>query len=150
MLSAGLLPYRWNGELEVLAAHPGGPLWARRDRGAWSVIKGLVQEDEDPLVAAAREFAEETGWHAPPPPWVDLGETRLKSGKRVKAWAVQADFDPEVLAPGEITMWWRGASFTFPEIDRVAWFDSTQARTRLNPAYGVFLDRLEQRLSEHG
>lgn len=150
MLSAGLLPYRWNGGLEVLAAHPGGPLWARKDRGAWSLVKGLVEAGEDPLAAAAREFTEETGWRAPPPPWIDLGEVRLRAGKRVTAWAFQGDFDPAVLEPGEIAMWWRGRSLTFPEIDRVAWFDSTEARARLNPAYGTLLDRLERKLAECG
>ena len=94
MRSAGLLPYRINEHLEVLIAHPGGPYFARRDDGWWSLVKGIVEPSESDRVAAIREFTEETGWEAPPQPWVDLGETTLKSRKVVRAWAVEADFDP--------------------------------------------------------
>lgn len=150
MRSAGLLPFRVVDRLEVLVAHPGGPFWARKDEGAWSLVKGLIDEDEDPMDAARREFSEETGWDAPSEPWLDLGEVRLRSGKRVTAWAVQADYDPETLRPGECTIQLRGRDVTFPEIDRVRWFDTEEARAKLNPVYGEFLDRLERHLSVTG
>lgn len=150
MRSAGLLPFRLQLRLEVLVAHPGGPFWARKDEGAWSLVKGLIDDGEDPRRAAGREFTEETGWPPPPEPWIDLGEVRLRSGKRVIAWAAKADYDPEGLEPGEFTMTLRGREVTFPEIDRVAWFDITTARSRLNPAYGEFLDRLERQTGESG
>jgi len=142
MRSAGLLPYRLDDGLEVLIGHPGGPYFARADQEAWSVIKGEMGRGEEPKAAAAREFAEETGWDAPPPPWIPLGETRLKSGKVVIAYAVEADFDPDRLNPGTFTLWGR----EFPELDRVAWFDPDEARLRLNPAQAVFIDRLVDRL----
>ncbi|MGA7271327.1 MAG: NUDIX domain-containing protein [Acidimicrobiia bacterium] len=148
MKSAGVLPYRRDGHLEVLVAHPGGPFWARKDEGAWSVIKGLVEEGEDPLDTARREFTEETGWQPPSAPWVDLGEVRLRSGKLVAAWAAHADYDPSTLQPGEFTTTLRGRQVSFPEIDRVAWYDPATARRKLNPVYGEFLDRLEAHLDE--
>lgn len=131
-------------------AHPGGPFWAKKDLGAWSVIKGLVEDEEDLQVAAAREFTEETGWDPPPGPWIDLGEVRLRSGKTVLAWAIEADFDPAGLEPGEFTMTLRGRDVTFPEIDRVEWFDLSTARSKLNPVYGEFLDKLERQVSDGG
>lgn len=150
MRSAGLLPYRTTATLEVLVAHPGGPFWARKDEGAWSVIKGEVEDGEDPALAAGREFTEETGWPAPGPPWLELGETRLRSGKTVIGWAVAADFDPADLVPGTFTASIRGRLATFPEIDRVEWFGLTEARRRLNPAYGLFLDKLERLVASGG
>lgn len=128
----------------MLVAHPGGPFWARKDEGAWSVVKGLIEPDEEPRLAAAREFSEETGWPAPPEPWIDLGEVRLRSGKVVVGWAASADYDPDTLEPGEFTTVLKGRKVTFPEIDRVAWFDLDTARRKLNRAYGDFLDRLER------
>jgi len=142
MRSAGLLPYRFRPDLEVLIAHPGGPFFARRDEGAWSVIKGLVDDGEADEAAAAREFEEETGWAAPRGGWVPLGETTLKSGKVVVAWATEADFDPDTLEPGSFEMGGR----LYPEIDRVAWFPPDVARRKLNPAQAVFVDRLEAAL----
>ncbi len=147
MKSAGVLPYRQNSRLEVLVAHPGGPFWANKDEGAWSVVKGLIEEGEDPRATARREFTEETGWRPPGPPWVELGEVRLRSGKHVVAWAAAADYDPATLQPGEFTTTLRGHQVSFPEIDRVAWFDLTAARRKLNPVYGEFLDRLEAHLA---
>ena len=95
MISAGILPYRRReGALEVLIAHPGGPFWAGKDKGAWSVVKGLVETDEDHRTTAAREFLEETGWPPPPEPWQELGEIRLKSGKRVRVWTAPGEYDP--------------------------------------------------------
>jgi predicted NUDIX family NTP pyrophosphohydrolase len=144
--SAGLLPYRLVDGPELLIAHPGGPYFARRDNGWWSIVKGIVESGESDLEAAAREFEEETGWRAPPGPWLDLGETVLKSRKTVSAYAVEAELDPEKLVPGMITI----AGRPFPEIDRVAWMRPEQALVKLNPAQGVFIDRLLSRLSDGG
>ena len=144
--SAGLLPYRLVDGPELLIAHPGGPYFARRDNGWWSIVKGIVETDESDLVTAAREFEEETGWPAPPGPWLDLGETVLKSRKTVSAYAVEADLDPEKLVPGLVVI----AGRSFPEIDRVAWMRPELARIKLNPAQGVFIDRLLSHLSESG
>lgn len=141
-LSAGLLPFRQTGQLEVLIAHPGGPFWASKDAGHWTVIKGEVGPDEDPREAAAREFGEETGWAAPDAGWLDLGRVRLRSGKTVVAWAIEADFDPVRLAPGVFSMVWRGRRQEFPEIDRVLWCDRIQAQALLNPAQAEFVERL--------
>ncbi|MFQ5524102.1 MAG: NUDIX domain-containing protein [Acidimicrobiia bacterium] len=142
MRSAGLLPYRFRPGIEVLIAHPGGPFFAHRDDGAWSVIKGLVDRGEADEAAAAREFEEETGWPAPKGKWIPLEERTLKSGKVVVAWATEADFDPETLEPGTFVMQGR----RYPEIDRVAWFTPEEARRKLNPAQAVFIDRLEANL----
>lgn len=136
--SAGLLPYRFGSGLEILIAHPGGPWFEKRDAGAWSVVKGLVKEDETDEEAAAREFEEETGWPAPDAPWISLGETTLKSRKVVVAWAVERDYDLETFNPGTFTLYGR----QYPEIDRVAWSTPDEARERLNPAQNVFIDRL--------
>lgn len=142
--SAGLLPYRLDGGLRLLIAHPGGPYFARRDNGWWSIVKGIVEPDESDREAAAREFEEETGWPAPDGRWLDLGETTLKSRKVVVAYGVESTFDPEGLDPGLIMIGGR----TFPEIDRVEWMSPDQARLKLNPAQGVFVDRLEEHLSD--
>ena len=137
--SAGLLPYRLSEQLEVLIAHPGGPFFARRDNGWWSIVKGIVEPGETLEETAAREFTEETGWEAPPPPWIPLGETTLKSRKVVTAWAVEADIDPATLVPGTFQMGGR----RYPEIDRVEWVGPDLARIKLNAAQAVFIDRLE-------
>ena len=144
--SAGLLPYRQDGGLRLLLAHPGGPYFARRDNGWWSIVKGIVEPDETDRAAAAREFEEETGWAPPGGDWVDLGETTLKSRKVVVAYAIEADLDPARLEPGTIMIGGR----TFPEIDRVEWFDPVVARVKLNPAQNVFVDRLEAHLAGSG
>jgi predicted NUDIX family NTP pyrophosphohydrolase len=144
--SAGLLPYRLVDGPELLIAHPGGPYFARRDNGWWSIVKGIVESDESDLEAAAREFEEETGWPAPPGPWLDLGETVLKSRKTVSAYAVEAAFNPETMEPGLVII----AGRPYPEIDRVAWMRPDQARVKLNPAQGIFIDRLLSMLSADG
>jgi predicted NUDIX family NTP pyrophosphohydrolase len=144
--SAGLLPYRFNGRLEVLIAHPGGPWFASKDAGSWSVVKGLVKRDEDDVEAAQREFVEETGWDPPVTQWVPLGETELKSRKIVIAWAVETDFDLETFEPGTFTMHGR----EYPEVDRVEWMSPGLARAKLNPAQNVFIDRLEEHLGLNG
>ncbi|MGH8913234.1 MAG: NUDIX domain-containing protein [Acidimicrobiia bacterium] len=146
MRSAGLVPYRSSSGLELLVAHPGGPYFARRDNGWWSIIKGMVESGESDLEAAAREFAEETGWEAPPGPWIELGETTLKSRKVVVAYAVAADLDPDTIEPGTFQMGGRH----YPEIDRVQWMAPELARVKLNPALGVFIDRLLSHLSADG
>jgi predicted NUDIX family NTP pyrophosphohydrolase len=146
MRSAGLLMFRRpGGGLEVLLAHPGGPFWARKDDGAWTLPKGELQDTEDPFAAACREFEEETGC-APAGPFLDLGEVRQKSGKRVQAWAFEGDFDPAGLRCNLFEMEWpprSGRLQQFPEIDRVAWFDPAAARVKLLPAQQPFIERLE-------
>lgn len=144
--SAGLLPFRTEPDFQVLLGHPGGPYFARADHGAWSVIKGEMEAGEEPEEAAAREFEEETGWQAPPRPWIHLGETRLASRKIVVAFAVEQDYDPHALDPGTFVLWGR----RFPELDRVEWFGPDEARQRLNPAQAVFVDRLEEHLELNG
>lgn len=142
-LSAGFLPYRRGDPVEVLIAHPGGPFFARKDAGAWSIVKGLVEECEDRLAAARREFVEETGWPLPDELFViDLGTVTLKSRKVVQAWAFERDFDPSTLDPGTFEMRWRGRVQSFPEIDLVTWAAPDEAKRLLNPAQTVFVDRL--------
>jgi predicted NUDIX family NTP pyrophosphohydrolase len=134
----------------VLLVHPGGPLWARRDAGAWSIPKGAPKADEDPLSAARREFEEELGQPPPGGDAVDLGEVRQKSGKRVHAWALEGDLDPSAISSNSFTMQWPPRSGTvreFPEVDRAQWFSIEQARAKINPAQGELLDRLIQRLA---
>jgi predicted NUDIX family NTP pyrophosphohydrolase len=148
-LSAGLLLYRRVGDgVEVLVAHPGGPLWARRDSGAWSLPKGApTDEESDLLEAARREFREETGHDPPGGPAIDLGEVRMRSGKVVRAWAVEGDLDPRDLESMEAEIEWpprSGRRLRVPEIDRVAWVGPSEARRRLNPAQAAFVDRLLQ------
>jgi predicted NUDIX family NTP pyrophosphohydrolase len=144
--SAGLLPYRVRSGLEVLIAHPGGPFFAGRDRGAWTILKGLIETDEDEKTAAAREFAEETGWEVPDDGWIPLGETRMKSRKVVVAWAIDRDYDPSTLEPGTFSLYGR----EYPEIDEVRWTEPEEARFRLNPALTVFIDRLLDHLDLNG
>jgi predicted NUDIX family NTP pyrophosphohydrolase len=150
IVSAGLLLYRRRGdELDVFLAHPGGPFWAHRDAGAWSIPKGLVDAGEAPLAAACREFAEETGIR-PTGPFLPLGSVRQKAGKLIHAWAWEGDADPAHLTSNLMrTEWPRGSGrwLQFPEIDRCAWFAPQVAREKLNPAQAAFIDRLEVQLS---
>jgi predicted NUDIX family NTP pyrophosphohydrolase len=144
--SAGLVLFRMrDGELEVLLGHMGGPLWARKDAGAWSIPKGELDPGEDPLAGARREFAEELG-HAPPAGDVlALGEIRQRSGKRVIGFAVEGDFDPETIVPGTFEMTWpprSGRTESFPEVDRVAWFDLATAEAKLVGGQAELLARL--------
>ena len=153
MLSAGLLPYRRShGALEILIAHPGGPFWAGRHAGSWSVVKGGVEWGEDAYDAAVREFIEETGWTVDPADPIDLGEVVQRSGKRVRVWGFEADFDPESLDGDTITMYWRGRLISFPEIDEVRWVGSDEAGVLLNPAQALYYERLKSLLDEatHG
>lgn len=145
-LSAGLLLYRRReGRLEVLIAHPGGPLFARKDAGHWSIPKGEPAPGEDLLDTARREFAEETGF-APRGPFIALTPVVQKGGKRVHAWAAEDDWDPAQLTCNTFTLEWpprSGQMRTFPEIDRAEWCDLEQARHRLKPAQAAWLDELE-------
>ena len=144
-VSVGLLLHRVTREgLEVLLVHPGGPFWARRDHGAWSIPKGEPGEGEDPLAAARREFHEETGFAADGPA-ICLGQVRQPGGKTVQAWAVAGDIDPARLHSNTFELEWprgSGRRQAFPEVDRAAWFDLTEARRRILPAQRTFLDAL--------
>lgn len=124
--------------------HPGGPFWARKDRGAWSIPKGEIEADEDPLEAARREFAEEMG-HALVGPCVPLSAVRQPGGKIVHAWASEGDFDPAALESQTFTMEWpprSGRIATFPEVDRAAWFPLDEARHRILAGQAPLLDEL--------
>ena len=144
--SAGILLYRRSGdELEVLLVHPGGPFWASKDAGAWSLPKGEYEDGDDALAAALREFEEETGTAPPPGPLTDLGSVKQRSGKVVSAWAAEGDLDAEAIRSNTFAMEWpprSGRMQDFPEIDRAAWFGLEEARERINPAQAAFLDRL--------
>lgn len=148
--SAGLLMYRRTpqGAIEVLLAHPGGPYWQRKDAGAWTLPKGEYEAPEEPLAAALREWAEETGFPATPP-FLPLGEVKQKSGKHIAAWAFEGTCDPAGLKCNTFEIEWpprSGRMQSFPEIDRVAWFGPEEARARINPAQSAFVDRLLQLL----
>jgi predicted NUDIX family NTP pyrophosphohydrolase len=149
--SAGILLHRaGNAGTEVLLVHPGGPLWARKDLGAWSIPKGEVDEGEDPRACALREFAEETGTRLPGGALDDLGSVKLKSGKLVLGYAVAGDLDPETVRSNTFELEWpprSGRTQSFPEIDRAGWFALDAARAKLNPAQAEFVDRLEALLS---
>jgi predicted NUDIX family NTP pyrophosphohydrolase len=150
-LSAGLLLYRRSDDrVELLIAHPGGPVWARRDVGAWSLPKGAANDGEDLLIAARREFEEETGHPSPEGPAIDLGEVRMRSGKVVRAWAVEGDLDPGTIHSMRVEVEWpprSGQTRHVPEIDRVMWAAPAEARNRLNPAQAEFVDRLLRALA---
>jgi predicted NUDIX family NTP pyrophosphohydrolase len=144
--SAGILLYRRREQaVEVLLVHPGGPLWARRDAGAWSIPKGEYGEGEDPLAVALREFEEETGRRLPTDRLVVLGEVRQRGGKVVSAWAAPGDLDPEAITSNTFTLEWpprSGVRREFPEVDRAGWFDPATAREKLLAAQAELVDRL--------
>jgi predicted NUDIX family NTP pyrophosphohydrolase len=144
--SAGVLLFRGAGaQLEVLIGHMGGPFWARKDAGAWSIPKGECEQGEDELTAARREFQEELGLPVPPGPLLPLGSARQSTGKVVTVWALAGDLDPATVVPGTFEMEWprgSGRLREFPEIDRVGWFDVEQAREKLVGGQRVFLDRV--------
>jgi predicted NUDIX family NTP pyrophosphohydrolase len=145
--SAGILLYRQTDSgLEVLLGHPGGPFFARRDEGVWSIPKGEVDDgDGDLLEVACREFAEETGLPVPDGPRLGLGSVVQRSGKVVHAWAVEGDLDPAVARSNTFDLEWppgSGRVVSFPEIDRVDWLSLAEARRRISPAQSAFLDRL--------
>ncbi len=144
-VSAGLLPVREvDGRLEFFLVHPGGPFFASKDDGSWSVAKGLVDPGEDRLAAAKRELSEETGFAPPEGPYVELGTVRQKSGKVVHAWAVAADLDPALLVSNEFELVWpprSGRLQRFPEVDRAAWLDLEAAARKILEAQRPFLER---------
>ena len=144
--SAGIVLSRdgANG-LEVLLVHPGGPIWARKDAGVWSIPKGEYGPDDDPLAAARREFEEELGSAAPDGAPLDLGEVRQRSGKLVHAWALEGDLDASAAHSNTFAMEWpprSGQTQEFPEVDRAEWFTIGEAREKLVSAQVAFLDRL--------
>jgi len=144
--SAGILLFRRReGELEVLLVHPGGPFWATKDLGAWTIPKGEPEAGEDPRAAALREFAEETGSALGAPELRELGSVRQRAGKLVRAWAAEGDLDAGAIRSNRFTLEWPPRSGTlreYPEVDRAAWFALAEARERINPAQRAFLDRL--------
>jgi predicted NUDIX family NTP pyrophosphohydrolase len=145
--SAGIVLHRRRERgLEVLLVHPGGPAWARRDAGAWSIPKGEYEPGEEPLAAARREFAEELGSPPPDGDAVDLGEIRQKSGKVVRAFGLEGDFDPGTLISNTLMFPWpprSGKMIEIPEVDRAEWFDVGAARAKINPAQAELLERLQ-------
>lgn len=147
-LSAGILLYRVGDGVEVLLAHPGGPFWARKDDGAWSVPKGEYDADEDPWAAAQREFAEELGLAVPEGDRLDLGEVKQAGGKVVTVFAVRADLDIAEARSNTFELEWprgSGRLREFPEVDRVAWLPVEDARVKLLKGQRPFLDRLLDR-----
>jgi predicted NUDIX family NTP pyrophosphohydrolase len=140
--SAGVLLRRKSGE--VLLVHPGGPFWAKKDLGAWSIPKGEYSNGDDAEEAARREFLEELG-SEPPSAFVDLGTVRQKNGKEVRGFLAVGDLDVTTVVSNTFTMEWpprSGRQAEFPEVDRAEWFDIETAREKLNPAQAAFLDRL--------
>ena len=144
--SAGLLLFRRRDRLEVLLVHPGGPLWAKKDEGAWSIPKGEIDPGEDPLTAARREFAEELGTEVSGE-FIALHPIRQASGKLVYAWAVESDFDVATLVSGTFSMEWpprSGRMQDFPEADRAEWFTIDEAKQKINKGQVPLLDECEQ------
>jgi predicted NUDIX family NTP pyrophosphohydrolase len=145
-LSAGILLYRApQGGVEVLLVHPGGPFWAKKDLGAWTIPKGEYEPGDDPLAAALREFQEETGQAPPSGGLVALGTIRQRGGKVLAAWAAAGDLDPEAIVSNRFSMEWpprSGVRQEFPEVDRAGWFDPETARTKLLAGQAELVDRL--------
>ena len=151
--SAGILLYRKvENRLQVLLVHPGGPFWAKKDLGAWTIPKGEHEEGEDPEQAARREFAEETGASLALEELVPLGEVRQKSGKIVRAFAAEGDFDPKELNSNTFELEWpprSGRRIEVPEVDRAEWFDLEEAARRLFEAQRPFLERFQESADPH-
>lgn len=147
--SAGILLFRRRGNgLEVFLVHPGGPFWAARDAGAWSIPKGLCEADEPPLMAAKREFSEETGFTVDGD-FIALGQLKQPGGKIVHAWALERDIDAAALHSNTFVLEWPkgfGIMREYPEVDRGAWFGLTQARRRMLKGQLGFIDRLVEQL----
>lgn len=153
--SAGILLYRRtaDGTLELLIAHMGGPFWARKDAGAWSIPKGEIENGEEALAVARREFEEELGSAPPPVELFDLGEITQRNGKRVVVFAGEADFDPDAIRSNTFAMEWPRGSGTlrdFPEVDRAAWVSPDEARGKLVSGQAEFVDRLIARHATAG
>ncbi len=145
-LSAGIVLYRsTSGYPEVLLGHMGGPFWERKDAGAWTIPKGEYDAGQDPFTAACREFEEEIGCRVPATSFIDLGEVRQSGGKVVRAWAAEGDLDPTIAVSNGFEMEWppqSGTMQTFPELDRVAWFDVPTAVVKIVSGQRDLLDRL--------
>ena len=151
--SAGLLLFRRgpDGQIEVLLAHPGGPLWAKRDQGVWTVPKGEFNDGEAAWAVARREFEEETGHPAPDGDPIELGEIRQKGGKLVESWALEGDLDPATAKSNTFALEWpprSGTWITVPEIDRIEWFAPDEAKRRIKDTQVPFIDRLLEALDE--
>ncbi len=148
--SAGILMYRYkNGELEILLVHPGGPFWARKDKGAWSIPKGICEKNENLLTAAKREFHEETGFNIDGE-FIDLGEIKQSSGKIVHIWAVEGDIDPNDIHSNTFQLEWpkgSGRIRQYPEVDKAAWFPIKLAKEKIAKGQIGFLERLLKKLS---
>lgn len=145
--SAGVLAFRRRSPVEVLIGHMGGPFWARKQEGAWSIPKGLLEPDEDALAAARREFEEETGLPLPAGRLVSLGAVRTSGGKAIVVWALEADLDVASFSPGTVTIEWpprAGRMIEVPEIDQVRWVPLDEARRLLTSSQRPFLDRLQE------
>ncbi len=146
--SAGVLLYRFrDDQLEVFLAHPGGPFWTRKDLGAWTIPKGEIDEGEDPLAAARREFEEEIGVRLDGQ-FIELKPIRQKSGKVVHAWAIEGDCDPAAIRSIPFSMEWppkSGKLAEFPEVDRAEWFTIAEARNKLLPAQVPLIEELQKR-----
>ena len=149
--SAGILLFRENsGRLEVFLVHPGGPLWEKKDAGAWSIPKGELQQGEDPLAAAKREFEEETGLRLPAGELIRLESIRQAGGKLVHALAVRGDVDPSSLKSNRFHMQWppkSGRQAEFPEVDRAAWFSIEEAERRISKSQVALLHELRRKLA---
>jgi len=146
--SAGIVPWRRldSGVVEVFLGHMGGPYWARKDAGAWTIPKGEIEPGEEPLDVACREFCEEIGSPVPSGDLIDLGEVRQAGGKTVLAWAVEGDLDASAIVSNTFEVEWppkSGRMRTFPEIDRAAWFDLATAAEKIVVGQRPFLDRLQ-------
>ncbi len=143
--SGGILPFRFrNNHLEVMLVHPGGPLWTGKDEGAWSISKGLFEENESPLDAAKREFKEETGFEIEGD-FIELGRIKQPSGKIVFVWAAEKDLDETKLVSNEFSLEWpkrSGIMREYPEIDRAGWFEIELARKKILKGQQGFIDRL--------
>jgi predicted NUDIX family NTP pyrophosphohydrolase len=152
-VSAGILLYRRRPGLEVLLAHPGGPLFARKDAGHWTIPKGEVEPGEELLAVARREFEEETGHPPPDGATIELGSIVQKGGKVVHAWAIEGDLDPANAVSNSFELSWppgTGLRQLFPEIDRVEWFNLNEARRRVKETQIPLIDRLEASLRRAG
>ena len=149
--SAGILLYRFkDGKLQVLIAHPGGPFFAKKDEGNWSIPKGLYEDNGDPFEAAKREYEEEIGAPAPSSPYIELGEIKRKDGKTICAWAAEGDVDESKVRSSTFEIQWppkSGKKQEFPEIDKALWFNLDSASQKLQPAQVEFLKRLAKQLN---
>ena len=151
IISAGLLLFRKRGgSLQVFLVHPGGPLWSKKDAGVWSIPKGLVDQGENPLEGAKREFHEETGFTASGQ-FIPLRPVKLRSGKVIQAWAIEGDCDAGMIKSNTFSMEWpphSGRQQEFPEVDRAAWFDIEEAKQKINHGQRELLEELERMTSE--